>query len=218
MDIFIDIETVPAGEKPRLEDLRPPGNISKAETIQKWYDDIEARTEDLENIYRKRALSYLQGRVLCIAWAVGKAPVEGLANDDEEQLFKDFEAALGKHDGVYRSTPTYIAHNGQSFDYPFLYLRACKYGCRELAATLMPPNHREFLQDTMKIFVHTDYKGMVSLKNACEFFGIDAGKDDLDGSKVYDEYLAGNTEKILKYCMNDVENVRKLYKIFKTEV
>jgi predicted PolB exonuclease-like 3'-5' exonuclease len=69
----------------------------------------------------------------------------------------------------------------------------------------------------MKIFVHTDYKGMVSLKNACEFFGIDAGKDDLDGSRVYDEYLAGNTEKIKNYCMRDADNVRKLYKVLKGE-
>jgi hypothetical protein len=209
MKIFIDLETVPAGDKPTADQLSPPGTYKKADSIAAWYADKDARDEDLDNIYRKRALSYWEGRVLCIAFAVGDAPVEGLVNDDEEQLFKDFEIALGKHDGVYRSAPTWIAHNGRLFDYPYLYLRACKYKCHDLIGALTPPNF-DFFKDTMKMAALTDFKGMVSLKNACAFFGFDA-KTGMEGDEVYDEYLKGNSQGILDYCKEDVANVKKLY-------
>jgi predicted PolB exonuclease-like 3'-5' exonuclease len=210
MTIFLDIETVPAGDKPTIDQLKVPGTMSKPETIQKWKDDIEARKEDLDDMYRKRALNYFEGRVLCIAFAIGDAPVEGLVNDNEEELFKEFEATLGKHDGVYRSAPTLVAHNGRLFDYPYMFLRACKYNCHELIAVFSPPNF-DFFKDTMKMSCLTDFKGMVSLKNACAFFGIEA-KTGMEGSEVYDEYLNGNSQGILDYCKEDVENVRKLFK------
>jgi predicted PolB exonuclease-like 3'-5' exonuclease len=63
----------------------------------------------------------------------------------------------------------------------------------------------------MKMFCSTDRKGMVSLARACAFFGITGVKDDMDGSMVYDQYLAGNGQGILDYCMRDVDNLRKLY-------
>jgi hypothetical protein len=40
------------------------------------------------------------------------------------------------------------------------------------------------------------------------------GKGDIDGSKVFDLYLAGELKKIYHYCMDDVEKVRKLHKAF----
>jgi len=63
----------------------------------------------------------------------------------------------------------------------------------------------------MKMFCVTDYKGMVSMERACAFFGIAGVKDDMDGSMVYDEYLKGNGQGILEYCMKDVHNLRQLY-------
>jgi predicted PolB exonuclease-like 3'-5' exonuclease len=206
MNIFLDLETVPDGEKPTTDQLTPPGTYKKADSIAAWYADKEARDEDLDNIYRKRSLPpavYTEGRVLCIAYAVNDGPIEGLINDNEEQLFKDFEKELGKHDGVYRAAPRVIGFNGFSFDFPITHLRACKYGCRDLAVIFRPPS-RDFLVDCMKLFLLTDHSAKVSLDNACKFFGIPTSKDLMSGAEVYDNYLAGKTKEILKYCQADV--------------
>ena len=216
MKLFLDIETVPAGDKPTLDQLKVPGTMSKPETIQKWKDDTEARKEDLEDIYRKRALSYLEGRVLCIAFAIGDAPVEGILNDNEEQLFKDFEATLGKHDGIYRSAPTIIGHNLRLFDAPYLFLRSCRYGCHNLISIFSPPNY-DFFKDTMRMVCLTDFRGMVSLEDACNFFNIPTSKDKMKGSEVYDNYLLKNYDEIMSYCKEDVRCVRDLYRVLTGE-
>lgn len=211
MTVFIDIETVPAGERPGIDALKVPGTMSKAETIEKWWADTEAREADLDNLYRKRALSYTEGRILAVAYAIEKGPVQGFLNDDEETLLKEVEASLLEYDSALdKKTCTLVGHNAKNFDFPYLALRAYKYRLPTLASMFRVPNPFEFLKDTMAMYCFTDRKGMVSLKTACAFFGIQA-KDDMDGSMVYDEYLAGNREKIRKYCMQDVENLRKLY-------
>ena len=148
MKIFIDIETIPTGEMPQLSELKPPAQMTKADTIQKWMDDTEARGADLDKIYRKRALDYMQGQVLCIGYAIEDGPVAGIINDDEETLFKQLEANLMENktiESMFRqgSPVVWISYNGRAFDYPYLSLRAAKYGCKFLAMALRPFNERE---------------------------------------------------------------------------
>jgi hypothetical protein len=212
MTIFLDLETVPDGDMPTLNELKIPGTMSRADTIQKWKEDKEARDADLDNMYRKRALDYVEGKVLCLSFAVNDEPIEGIINDDENQLFKDFEKELGKHDGVYRSAPTLVAHNGRIFDYPFTFLRSCRYKCHELISVFSPPNN-DFFKDTMRMFCATDFKGMVSLENACKFFNIPTSKDKMKGSEVYDYYLDKKYDEIMSYCKEDVRCVRELFYI-----
>ena len=210
--IFLDIETVPAGEKPTLDQLSPPGQMKLADTIAKWRNDTIAREEDLKEIYRKRSLSYVDGRILCISYAINNEPIKGIINDDEEALVTEFQETLRKEDdAIYKRSCVLVGHNAMSFDFPYLFLRAAKYGQRDLMALFNVPNPWEFFKDTMKMFCMTDRKGMVSMARACAFFGITGVKDGMDGSMVYDEYLAGHGEKILEYCMRDVHNLRLLY-------
>ena len=217
--IFLDIETVPAGEKPTVDLLKPPGQMKKADTIAAWRNDTIARTEELEEIYRKRSLSYIEGRILCISYAIENGPVKGLIDDDEEALIIRFEEALLNEDSaIFKRANTLVGHNGMNFDFPFLFLRAAKYGRDNLKALFSVPDPYRFFQDTMKLFCSTDRKGMVSLARACAFFGIEGVKDGMEGSRVYDEYLAGNGQGILEYCMSDVNNMRKLYRKLTYEI
>lgn len=210
--IFLDIETVPSGPKPTIDQLRPPGQMKLADTIAKWYKDTAAREEDLDDLYRKRSLSYVDGRILCISYAIGKGPIKGLIDDDEEALMTRFEEALLAEDSaIFQRSNRLVGHNAMNFDFPYLFLRAAKYGRTGLMALFSVPNPWEFFIDTMKMFCMTDRKGMVSLARACAFFNIEGVKDDIDGSMVYDEYLAGNGTKIMNYCMRDVHNLRLLY-------
>lgn len=208
--IFLDIETVPSGPKPTIDQLKPPAQMKLADTIAKWRNDTIARTEDLDDLYRKRALSYIDGRILCIGYAIGQGPVKGLIDDDEEALITRFEEALLEEDSaIFKRTNTLVGHNALNFDIPYLFLRSAKYGRSNLMSLFSVP--RDCFKDTMKMFCVTDYKGMVSMERACAFFGITGVKDDMDGSIVYDEYLKGNGQGILEYCMKDVHNLRQLY-------
>lgn len=210
--IFLDIETVPSGPKPTLDLLKPPGQMKKADTIAAWYNDTISRTEDLDDLYRKRALSYIDGRILCISYAIEKGPVKGLIDDDEEALINRFEEMLLAEDNtIFKRANVLVGHNAMNFDFPYLFLRAAKYRNSNIKSLFSVPNPWEFFRDTMKMFCSTDRKGMVSLARACSFFGIEGIKDDMDGSMVYDEYLAGNGTKIMEYCMRDVDNLRKLF-------
>lgn len=210
MTLFIDIETVPSGPRPTVDQLNPPAQMKLADTIAKWRNDTVARAEDLDNLYRRRALSYIDGRILCISYAIGRGPIKGLIDDDEEALITRFEEALLEEDStIFKRTNTLVGHNALNFDIPYLFLRAAKYGRSNLMALFSAP--RDCFKDTMKMFCVTDYKGMVSLDRACSFFGITGVKDDMDGSMVYDEYLKGNGQEILEYCMRDVDSLRKLY-------
>lgn len=209
--IFIDIETIPSGDRPTLDQLSPPGTMSKAETIDKWWADTEAREADLERIYRKRALSYVDGKIIVVAWAMEDEPVRGVTNDNEEALLREFEAKLVESEEyIDKKTCTVIGHNGRAFDFPYLYLRACKYRLPVLMSLFLTPRSYDLKDDTMTMMAFTDRKAMISLKRACAFFDIKA-KEGMEGDQVYDEYLAGNSQGILDYCKSDVENMRKLY-------
>ena len=49
----------------------------------------------------------------------------------------------------------------------------------------------------------------IGLDELCKILGIE-GNGDMDGSKVYDMWLAGEHEKIGEYCSQDVEKVRAI--------
>lgn len=181
-----------------------------ADTIAKWRNDTVSRAEDLDDLYRKRALSYIDGRILCIGYAIEKGPIHGIIDDDEEALINKLEQELLAHDdAIFKRTNTLVGHNALSFDIPYLFLRAAKYRRGNLKALFSVP--RDCLKDTMKMFCVTDRAGYISLARACAFFGIEGVKDGMNGSQVYDEYMAGNGQGILEYCMKDVDSLRKLY-------
>jgi hypothetical protein len=47
-----------------------------------------------------------------------------------------------------------------------------------------------------------------------KFFGME-GKGEIEGSNVYDHFLAGKYQEIADYCKKDVEDVRRLHKLLR---
>ena len=65
--LFIDIETIPAGEPVEPCTLPHPAQMKKEETIDKWYaEEAPALAKEL---YRKRALDSMQGEIFCIGYS-----------------------------------------------------------------------------------------------------------------------------------------------------
>jgi len=221
MNLYIDIETIPGGERPRVEDLKCPGSYKKPDSIKAWYDD-PARKEEVEEAFRKTALDPWAGQIVCIAYKLdddefGDEEVMGMWGTDEERLITAFSETLQQYDRKLKdkmSVVHFVGHNIKSFDIPYLYLRAAKYDLKWLQQVIPNGFQRDRIYDTMEMCAVTARMTpdkYVSLDKACRFFGLD-GKGDIDGSMVYDLYKEGRYQEISDYCKADVEKVIELHK------
>lgn len=221
MNLYIDIETIPGGERPRVEDLKCPGTYKKPDSIKAWYDD-PARKEEVEEVFRKTALDPWAGQIVCIAWKLvdedyDDIVINTLDYNNELELLKEFEFELRgypKKQFDKMSVVHFVGHNIKSFDIPYLYLRAAKYDLKWLQQIIPNGFQRDRIYDTMEMCAVTARMTpdkYVSLDKACRFFGLD-GKGDIDGSMVYDLYKEGRYQEISDYCKADVERVIELHK------
>ena len=196
--IFLDIETIPSEEKPSLESIKAPANYKNEDTIKKYQE------ENQDKEWRKQSLNSLEGRILCVGVACNDGtPV--VFTGTEENILAKLETYLIAQDSITKI----VAHNGMTFDYPFLFHRALRYGKRYII-NYFNGSKRDVLFDTMKMIAGTDYRRMISLDNACKLIGVQ-GKGDIDGSMVCDYWLDGREKEIYEYCKEDVSALRKLY-------
>jgi hypothetical protein len=220
MNLYLDIETLP---DPKFkEDIRvsPPGNMSKPETFQKWKEECEQAAIDAE--FKKLGLDGTRGQIFCIAWAIDDEPVESVTAQqssepstlDERAMLNSFLLSL--KEGFY-STPgrpetiKWVGHYITGFDLRFIWQRCVVNKVRP--SITIPYDAKPWSDNVFDTC--SQWKGSSSSSGSmdaiCKAFGIQ-GKGDMDGSKVYDEYLAGNYQKIIDYCKNDVERVRQIHK------
>lgn len=226
MNLYIDIETLPNPAFRGDIIVSPPGNMSKPETILDWEAGTGkyagCKEAAIEEQYRKLGLDGTRGQIFCIAWAFGDGPVSSVSSQqfaepwatDEGAMLTSFFEALdsGIHDRPGRpQTLKWIGHYITGFDLRFIWQRSVVNRVKseiEIPYKAKPWDNNVF--DTC-----IEWKGTGSssgsLDAICKAFGI-PGKGDMDGSKVYDAYLAGEYQKILDYCKDDVEKVRQLHK------
>ena len=205
MRLFIDVETIPTGEKLTVEELKllAPKTMSKAETIQKWAE------ENVDDEFRKRALDEFKGRLLCIGmcWE-NESEIKVLYAEDEVVLLDKLLAEMLTHCNDQRdklSSIKLVAYNAL-FDTKFLYYRSLVHK-HQLAKYLPKHVKSSRIEDLMQEFTFGQYNSFVSLDRACKIIAISGKEGDMDGSRVYDEYLAGNIEKICEYCGKDVQKL-----------
>lgn len=203
--IVFDLETLPDGEYPTPEDVKVPGSMKKEETIYAFTHN----PENLEQVYRDRSKSYIEGRILSIGWKADDDETIVHINGDEETVMQEFDIAIKTKFRERFDTDTihsvkWIAHNLNTFDGPYLRLRAMKYNCEYILKAM---GEKPDFVDTMKVACYPDYRGYVSLDALCKLFGL-PGKGEIDGSMIYDMYKAGKIKEIADYCKSDVD---KLY-------
>lgn len=199
--LYFDIETIRSEQAPSKDEIKVPGNYSKPETIEKYIQ------ENLELEWNKTALNSLKGRIFCIGYAIDDEPTK-MITGTEEEIIKEFEKIVMEN--VWMD---WIGHNILTFDLPFIYHRAIKYGCKSLRNVVPHEKYPKNVYDTLVMWAGTDYKNMTSVKSIAKFLGIDNHKDEMDGSKVGELWLAGEYSKIYDYCKADVELERKIYKM-----
>jgi predicted PolB exonuclease-like 3'-5' exonuclease len=197
--MFLDIETIPAdGEK--------------IETLKKLWEEIKKKNianakkseSDFETFFRNTSFQGEFGRILCIGYAIDDNEVECLVGDEKEMLQKFWSLASDVN--------TFIGHNLMEFDLKFIYKRSIIHNVRPSRDLNFARYRSEPIFDTMKEWEKWGAQG-VSLHRLTTALGITSPKEEgIDGSKVYDYFLAGKTDEIAKYCKRDVDATRKVYK------
>ena len=217
MKIYLDIETLPSRDPEVASDLAakitPPGNISKPETIAAW--EADKKPGLIAEAVKRTSFDGLYGSIACIAWAMDDGPVQHVAcsggEDGMLQTFFEEISRPSKH-GKYDGWHTFIGHNIHGFDLPFIKHRAIVLGIKPPALLLRAFDAKPWaaeIEDTMLMW-STDREKRVGLDKLCKAFGI-PGKDGFDGSMVADTWPT-DPEKVIAYCMDDVNRVRAVYK------
>jgi len=213
--LYIDLETVPGPEETRDEiEVTHPGNIKKQETIDNWY--AEKAPALIDEKYRKQSFNGGEGNICHISWAVGDEPVAGLSlgpnRSDEKNML--VEAMLQIHIGLQGklASPIVCGHNVVGFDIRFLAHRLLVNDIRVphwLLVALKAKPWDDTVADTMLIWAGA--RSTVSMANMSKYLGLEGKTEGMDGSKVYDAWLAGKHKEIGEYCDDDVALVRKIH-------
>ena len=219
--VYIDLETLP----PEIdldkfkEELEAPGNIKKPESRLKWVE------ENWEEKYRKLATNTDQANICSIGAAVEEGDINVFLdkNRDEKSILLDFYNFLIEElqadieedldIEVCQSLIIWIGFNNKKFDMDLLWKRAMKHGLYDLCKLIPRERYTKNIFDLMEIWSPFEYNKMIKQDNLCDFFGIEGKPEGIDGSMIYDVWHAGEFDRIIEYNADDVDKVRKLYKI-----
>ena len=220
MDIFIDIETIPTQSKEEMEAIRasvsPPANYKKPDTIAAWYE--KEGENAYQEAYRKTALSGTTGEILCIGFALDDMPpmVVGRTLDQpEKQVLEGFFAVLlpmikQEHSG-YSKKLRWIGHNIVGFDLRYIWQRCVINNVKpSLPIPYKAKPWDDAIFDTLTEWTGLNKAGG-SLDKISRAFGYE-GKGEITGANVWDYVLAGKEGEVAKYCKDDVNLTRQIYR------
>ncbi len=195
MNLYFDLETIPAPEALRKV-------VVEAERKKKRNEGI---ADDDEALYRASAVSGDFGRIFCIGYALDEGETQIISGEESQIISKWWEVA--------KNVNCFIGHNILDFDIPFLYKRSIVLKCRPSQLVPVKKFQTDNVFDTQKEWSRWDYQGGISLHNLSIALNLPSSKDGgIDGSQVYDFYLANKHNEIYEYCKRDVELTRKVYR------
>ncbi len=212
--LFLDIETASVFEK--FEELPERLQEEWAKKEKLIQPDRMDRIKG-ELFFERAGIHAEFGKVICIGVGYFQQKKKetklilrskAIANESEKELLLEFKALLEKKKWVL------CAHNGKEFDFPYLCRRMLIHGIplpEPLQMAGKKPWELRHL-DTMELWKFGDYKHYTRLELLAAVFNVPSSKDDLDGSQVNSVfYLEKDIEKIIKYCLRDVEVTARIY-------
>ena len=228
MNLFIDTETVPSQQPDALARaataLKPPGTLKKAESIAAWWANEAGAAA--QEAWRKQSLDGgSKGEIISIACTNGEGRewVHCRAQGESEAalLIAFIEAVeawtledAGKVTGSASAWPLddhrLIAHNAQ-FDLGFLWRRMVVNGVR-IPKWLPGPQARVGKDYGCTMNAWAGYGQRISLNALCDALVMPSPKQSgMDGSKVFDAWLAGEHEAIARYNAADARAVAAIW-------
>jgi predicted PolB exonuclease-like 3'-5' exonuclease len=214
--LVFDIETVPDVAGARR--LRPAlAGLSDVELAQRLFDERREKTgSDFLPLHLHRVVA-----ISCAFRDDSGFRVRsiGQPEDDEARLIQGFFATIDRY------TPQLVSWNGGGFDLPVLHYRGLIHGVHAARYWEMGDDDRDFRYNNYISRYHTRHTDLMDLlalyqpranaplDDLAKLCGL-AGKLGMDGSKVWEAFLAGGIGQIRDYCETDVVNTYLLYTRF----
>lgn len=230
--LFIDIETIPPDTIDEFQiDKSPPKNIKDPAKIENWY------IENKENLHRKQSVDTNAAKILTIGASFDDAdPTVIVDRDgyDESKVMRDFEDYF--FDNIEYQTeingrileksydPIFVGVGVKRFDLQILYLKSLRYDLKHLSPYLEKGRQRF---GKTSICLESVWNGAimgadayVSMFKMMKILGIVDSSDaeDFDGSMVYDAFINGEINKIIKYNAEDVVRTRMIFNKLKHSI
>lgn len=234
--LFIDIETIPDQRRGALEkfleqepvidaskftidqlcidlnkDRAPTKAYKKADLVEEWQQTIgeQKRLEKARENHHRTALNGGYGQIIVVGYGTEDQATIATSGNSEYgilTILKDnYHYLMEKNRGL---PIQFVGHNVLNFDLKFLYQRMVINGIKPpFDYPISPYSDRVF--DTMTRWA--GYGNRISLNELCNILDVPSPKGELDGSKVYEYYLAGKINEIAEYCKKDVEAVKQIY-------
>jgi hypothetical protein len=198
--VYLDVETLP----PERDDPLVGEKI--------------ARCSDEE--YRRLALDGEFGRLLCVGLIVeenngvkhrgilGRDKNTGKFHLDEARTLRAFWKLIQNFDS---RRDLFVGFNLLDFDLPFIRQRSIIHRVKPSISLCFARFRSQPVFDIMWEF--SSWRHRHKLDDLARVLGIESSKrDGVDGSTVYDLFLAGRHQEIADYCLRDVELTRMMYR------
>jgi 3'-5' exonuclease len=212
--LVFDIESIP--DVDGLRALRgAPQDATDAQVYEAWLAERKEKGQsDFTPLHLQRVLV-----ISCVFRNAEGLRVHSFVDHDgqsEGKVVQTFFHAVEKH------TPQLVSWNGSGFDLPVLHYRGLRHGVEASKYWDLGEDDREFkwnnyisryhmrhldLMDLLAMYSPKNNAPLDAMAKLCGF----PGKLGMDGSMVYSQFLAGQTDEIRKYCETDVMNTYLVY-------
>lgn len=195
----------------------------KTKEIILSYEDNGCREECTDEMFRRLALHAEYGRILCIGVILERPGAEirkgvfGFDKEnakfhlDEAKTLRGFWRLLKEEFNPRRDL--IVGHNAMDFDLPFIYKRSRIKRVKPSVELCFARYRSAPIFDTMREWALWNLReSPISLSILAEVLEVGVEKTNgIDGSRVYNEFLAGNHQIIADYCLQDVEITRAIF-------
>jgi predicted PolB exonuclease-like 3'-5' exonuclease len=212
--LVFDIESIP--DVDGLRALRgTPADDTDEQVYASWLEERKAKGQsDFMPLHLQRVLV-----ISCVFRNAEGLRIHSFVDRDgqsEGKVVQTFFHAVEKH------APQLVSWNGGGFDLPVLHYRGLRHGVEASKYWDLGEDDREFkwnnyisryhmrhldLMDLLAMYSPKNNAPLDAMAKLCGF----PGKLGMDGSQVYAQYLAGQTEDIRRYCETDVMNTYLVY-------
>lgn len=224
MNLYIDIETIPAQRPDVMEEIaatiKPPATFKKPESIAEWM-----RTEGpgaIDEAYRRTGLDGAYGHVCVVGLAANGFDPIAICELDwqdhgaERRILEALGCQLTDWIPPNAAFSTcVIGHNVSAFDLRFLQQRSIVNGIRPHAtlarAAQAKPWEGDKVFDTMVQWTGSA-NVRISLDKLCKALSIPTPKDGITGATVWDAVQEGRIDEVAAYCLKDVTATREAHK------
>ena len=224
--ISLDIETIPiqdptvkaAMEKDvndQIFNLSPPSSYSKPKQ-EEWLlakqDELKASVEEK---YRKLSFDATSNHIISFAVTSDNGDRRAFtvasldAINEEKRIMREFFDYLSDFPReLHGGALVFVGHNIVGFDLKIIQQRSMILGIRP--PYNLPFNTKPWDLNPYDTMVQWDGRNSVSMDKLCKAFGIQ-GKGDVDGSMVYDMFLAEKFKEIADYNLDDTDKALRIY-------